>query len=141
MGSFAAKVEALTKKYQRQMRATMRGSVQKTVSIAQRIEDHGGRMHLDTGFLRASLSAHVGSMPSGESVNPDPKAGELTFQYEGEALQAALLRWEPGEVLYVGWTANYARPREARDGFLRGAVEQWDGTVDVVAATVKRGIK
>ena len=140
MGPFAAKVEALTKKYQMRMRATMRESVQKTVSIAQKIDEEGGRMRVKTGFLRASIGANVGSMPSGESVNPDPTAEDIVFKVEGEAVQAALLRWQPGEVIYVGWTANYARPREARDGFLKGAVEQWDETVDLAAAKIKRQI-
>ena len=140
MSTFSAQVTALTKKYQMQMRATMRGSVQKTVSIAQKTEEEGGRMHVDTGFLRASIGASTGEMPTGTSINPDPKADDVVFQYEGTAVAAALLRWQPGETLYVGWTANYARPREARDGFLKGAVEQWDGTVDLEAAKVKRRI-
>lgn len=137
MTNFAAKVEAMTRKYQMQMRATMRTAVQETVSLAQHVEDEGGRMRVDTGFLRASIVANTGSMPSGESVNPNSDA---KITYEGTAIAAALLRWQPGQTLYIGWTANYARPREYRDGFLRGAVEQWDGTVKTVAARIKQSL-
>lgn len=139
MSNFGAQVEAMAKKYQSQMRAAMRESVQATVSLAQRIEAEGGRMRVDTGFLRASVNASVGAMPTGISVNPDPKA-KGKVKYTGEGVGAAITRWQPGETLYIGWTANYARPREYRDGFLRGAVEQWDGTVKSVAARIKQRI-
>ena len=156
MNDFAAQVAGFAAKYQKRMRATMREAVQATVALAQQpapkagisqaalakmieVEGGAGRMRIDTGFLRASIGAQTGSMPSGESVNPDPKTPGA-FQYENAGIVAATTAWQPGETLYVGWTANYARPREARDGFLRGAVEKWDGTVDRVAAKVRKGL-
>jgi len=156
MTDFATQVAGFMEKYQKRMRATMRESVQATVALAQQpapkagisqaalakmieVEGGAGRMRIDTGFLRASIGASVGQMPSGESVNPSPKTPGA-FQYDGSSIAMALLKWQPGETLYVGWTANYARPREARDGFLRGAVEKWDGTVDRVAAKVRKGL-
>ena len=148
MSNFAATVQALSEKYQRQTRAVMRGSVQEVVSKAQRVgeskkgigggKNEGGRMRVDTGFLRASLAASTGSMPTGESVNPDPTADGVVFQYEGTDISMALLNWQAGETMYVGWTANYARPREYRDGFLRGAVEEWDGIVKNTVHNVRR---
>ena len=117
----------------------MRTAAQETVSLAQRVKNEGGRMRVDTGFLRASIQATTGEMPTGVSVNPNPDTDEV-IQWEGTAIAAALLQWQPGEVLYVGWTANYARPREYQDGFLRGAVEQWDGTVKLVATSIKQRI-
>ena len=140
MGTFSAKVEAMTKKYQMQMRVVMRDSVQTTVKMAQEIAKEGGRMRVKTGFLRASVGASIGQMPSGTSINPDPTADEVVFKVDGKAVAATLLRWQPGETLYVGWTANYARPREARDGFLRGAVERWDETVDLTVIKTKQRI-
>ena len=140
MASFGAEVTALSERYQRRMRALARTAAQETVSIAQRIEDEGGRMRVKTGFLRASIAASTGSMPSGVSVNPDPNAESEIFQYEGTTISAALLKWQPWDTLYVGWVANYARPREARDGFLRGAVEQWDQTVKIHTARIRQRI-
>lgn len=136
MTGFGAQVEAMTKKYQKQMRVLLRESAQATVSLAQRIEKEGGRMRVDTGFLRASINASVGAMPIGISVNPDPKTKDA-FKYTGDSISMALLKWQPGETLYIGWTANYARPREYRDGFLRGAVEQWDGTVKKIVTRIR----
>ena len=141
MTDFAAQVAGFAAKYQKRMRATMREAVQETVSQAQQVSAEGGRMRVDTGFLRASLGASVGQMPSGVSVNPDKNSDQKEiYSYDGTDISMALLGWQPGETLYVGWTANYARPREARDGFMRGAVEKWDGTVDRVAAKVRKGL-
>ncbi len=156
MTGFGAQVEALAKKYQMQMRAVMRTSVQETVSMAQEVGlkstassaavakaaslgEGKGRMRVDTGFLRASINARIGAMPQGVSVNPKPGEKDV-FKYDGEGLAVAITRWQPGEALYIGWTANYARPREYRDGFLRGAVEKWNGTVNRVAHNVRRRI-
>lgn len=139
MGTFSAKVAAMTKKYQMQMRVVAKESAQKTVSMAQRIDEEGGTMRVDTGFLRASLAADFGKMPSGTSENPYTEKNSVTF--EGQAIAAAIIRWNPGvETLFVGWTANYARPREYRDGFLRLAVQQWDQTVKLAAIRVKASL-
>ena len=135
MSSFAAQVEAMARKYQMQLRATAKGSVQHTVKLAQAVEKEGGRMRVDTGFLRASIAGAYDVMPHGVAVNPDPK---VKVKYDGKPIAAAIVRWKPEtQVLYIGWVANYARPREARDGFLKGATEQWDQTVNMIAAGVK----
>lgn len=135
MGSFAVRVEALARKYQMQLRMTAKGAVQHTVKLAQAVDKEGGRMRVDTGFLRASIAGAYDVMPHGVAVNPTP--GE-SVKYDGAPIAAAIVRWRPEtQVLYVGWVANYARPREARDGFLKGATEQWDQTVHMIATNVK----
>ena len=48
---------------------------------------------------------------------------------------------EIGDTVYVGWTANYARPREYRDGFLASAAQKWPDFVDKNAARARREIK
>ena len=136
MTTFAAKVAALSQEYQRRMRFVAKESVQKTISMAQRVEEEGGTMRVDTGFLRASLGADFGQMPTGTSENPYTEKNSVAFK--GEAVAAAIIRWNPGvETLFVGWTANYARPREYRDGFLRLAVQKWDQTVKLAAIQAK----
>lgn len=140
MADFGAQIEALATKYKKRMRATAKLSVERTVEIMQLTVANSGRMRVDTNFLRGSIGANIGSMPSGESVNtlkPGEKAPD-----NGEAVAAAIIRWNPerGEVLFIGYVANYARPREAKDGFLRGAVELWPRTVNEVAQKVKASI-
>ena len=135
MADFGKQVAILTGKYKKRLRATARMSVQKTVDIAQKPRSKGGRMRIDTGFLRASIAANVGSMPSGESV------GDNDVDFTGIPIAVTLITWEPAdEKIYVGWTANYARPREFQDGFMRGATELWPQTVDAAVKQVKARI-
>ena len=138
MTSFQQQVANYTKKYEKQLRATAREAVQETVAIAQTPRGAGGRMRVDTGFLRASIVAGLGRMPSG----PTQAIEDAAYNYTGTAVAAALLRWDPntGQTFFAGWSANYARPREFRDGFLRGATEQWPKTVDSAAKRVRRSI-
>ena len=140
MADFGQQVAAHAERYKKRMRAVAKESVQQTVAIAQRPRGDSGRMRVVTGFLRASIAGKVGSMPSGESestLKPPEKV-----EWNGDAISAAIARWNPdrGETIYVGWTANYARPREAHDGFMRGAVELWPRTVNEVAQKVKASI-
>ena len=134
MGNFSKQIGRFNDKFERRYRAVARTAVQDTVAIAQRPRGAGGRMPVVTSFLRASIAANVGSMPSGESVNPGGR-----FTYTGTILAESLLKWRPekGEVLYVGWVAQYSRYMEARYGFLRGATEVWDITVAKAAKKVK----
>ena len=133
MKDFGDQVADFTKKYKKRMRATARLSVEKTAEMANVPTAKGGRMRVDTGFLRSSIAARVGGMPSGPSSGDGPTAGT--------PIAVTLLQWEPDEgKVYVGWTANYARPREYRDGFMRGAVEKWPQTVDAVVRQVKARI-
>jgi len=134
MADFGQQVAAHAERYKKRMRAVAKESVQQTVAIAQQPRGEGGRMRVDTGFLRASIAGNVGSMPSGESENPGG-----AFNYEGTATSVALLKWNPelGETLYIGWVANYSKYRESQDGFLRGSVELWPRTVNEVAQKVK----
>lgn len=142
MPGFADQVAASVRKFKRRYRATARGAIQKTNSIAQETVFEGGRMRIKTGFLRASNSGAVGQMPRG------PVRGEKDGKYAvgsfvGTPVSTALLSWEPllQVPFYVGWTANYARLREANDGFLREAVGQWGETVRQVGEDARRRIR
>jgi hypothetical protein len=139
--SFADQITKHAETYRKRMRATAREAVQDTVAIAQETRGAGGRMRVDTGFLRASIQGAIGHMPSGPTTNGEDKNYPDGTVVAGEPVSVTLLKWEPGEQhLFIGWTANYARPREYQDGFLRGAVELWPTTVDVAARRVKARI-
>ena len=131
MGDFSNQIKKWGAKYERRLRAVGRGSVQEVVSIAQRPVGNGGRMRVDTGFLRASIQAGLGAMPRGPTTNDGGYGGKRKYpvgaQIDGTPVPAVLLQWDPAKPipLYIGWTANYARPREYKDGFLRGAVQKW----------------
>jgi len=144
--------------YQKRLRATTREAIQDTVDLASLTTDDGGRMPVVTSFLRASILAKVGSMPSGVSKPPktDAEAGEAGAKVAGEAVSAALTMWDLEGEFYIGWSAAYARRIEygfeGQDslgrtynqqgaGFLRGATEKWDVTVDAAAARMRLIIK
>ena len=80
-------------------------------------------------------------MPKGPSTNDKNEKYPIGSHVAGEPVAGTLLRWDPvkGETISIGWTANYARHREAQDGFLRGAVEVWDRTVNKAAKRVAAG--
>lgn len=137
MGKFTDDIRAFTRKFQDRAVVTTQIAVQDTVSMAQRTRGEGGRMRVKYGFLRASIQGSLNGMPTGPASNPEKKT--FRRQAKGEIVAAAILKWNPsyGRPIYIGWTANYARHREAQDGFLRGAVEVWDQTVQKAAAKVR----
>lgn len=123
--SFSKRISRLTARYQERANDVFRQSVQDVVEEAQTPVAKGGRMRVDTGFLRASGGAQLNRMPSGPTSGLAPAAGTT-----GEALAAVLANWKAGDVVFWGWSANYARPREYKDGFVRGAAEKWKRIVD-----------
>lgn len=99
-------------------------------------------MRIDTGFLRASIQAALGTLPSGPTRGQKGVSYPNPLPAAGEAVAATLLRWDPmTEVpFFVGWTANYARIREVRDGFLRTATGKWDIIVKTETQKVRSAI-
>jgi len=153
---FGKQMAKITAKYKARMRATAREAVQDTVDIAQTAIAKGGKMPVDTGFLRASIVANVGSMPSGKTQPTGNRKYSERQTVSGEPISVSLLKWEPGDkLLFIGWSAAYARRLEygfsGQDslgrtynqqgmGFLRGAVELWPRTVDAAAKRVRKRI-
>lgn len=138
--SFAKDCQRHTDQYRKRLNFVAKDAAQRLVNDAQRTVAKGGRLRVDTGFLRASIAAKIGGMPSGESSNPTGRIYTESETSSGVPIAAALIRWKPAtETIYIGWVANYARWREYEDGFMRGAVERWDEFVRraVNAATRK----
>jgi hypothetical protein len=137
VSDFDKQIRGFTRHYRAQLRAVAREAVQDTVAKAQTPTGDGGRMRIDTGFLRASIQAGLHDMPAGPT-QPEKGAKKNTYykQVAGEPIAVTLLRWDPNlsAPLFVGWTAEYAQVREAKDGFLTKATEVWD-------QTVKRAVK
>jgi hypothetical protein len=136
---FGGDVQRFGERYRKRIRAVARMAVQDVIEIAQTPTGDGGRMRIDTGFLRASIQAALHTMPSGEGQGKKgAKKGQYTRQVAGEPVAVALLRWDPNtsDRLFVGWTADYARARDAHDSYLTSAVELWD---QIVRRAAKRG--
>ena len=138
--NLTADIEDFVKESEERMVALMQASIQDVVENAQQPRAKGGRMRIDTGFLRASGAAAINALPSGEDQKPKD-ALPNSFTWDGEGLISALTKMKFGDVFYFGWTAHYARYRELYDGFLEGAMQQWGRIVAFNTDTLRQRIK
>lgn len=133
---FGAQVRAFAEKAKAMQSAIFRESATLLVEEANTPEGQGGRMPVDTGFLRNSSAASVEGMPADGALVP--------------ALVFATMHL--GQTVWVGWTAKYAMRMEhgfqgedslgrtyaqAGKGFARAAAQRWDFIVAEVTADVK----
>jgi hypothetical protein len=112
-------------------------SVKRVIANAQLSDDKGGRMRVDTGFLRSSGQLSLNGMPSGP-VRGDTDAAPNQYDFNVSPVVLILASASLDDTLFFGWTANYAIYREYHDGFLRLAVQMWPNIVSDVVAEVKR---
>lgn len=114
-------------------------SAQRIVEIAQTPMAEGGRMRVDTGFLRASLVAFTGDggMPAARA-NPGG-----AFAYDAGQVSLVIAGADLDDRLTFAYTANYARPREygangqSPDAFVRMAAQQWQRVVGEVCVEAR----
>lgn len=133
----AADVDEWVQESEARMLAVARESIQDLVNEMQRPREKGGRMPVDTGFLRNTGAANIGSMPTGESDKPDDaKRGQ--YRWKGDRLVAVLAQLKLGDTIYFGWTAHYARYQELYNGFMEGPLQHWGRIVAFNVDKLKR---
>ena len=140
--SCAADIEDIIAVSEKRMIALMRASLQDVINEAQLATGKGGRMRVDTGFLRASGQASLTGLPTGPSMKPDEATRHSVD--DGSAatnITVQLGQLKMGATFYFGWTANYARYRELYDGFLEGALQNWSRIVAFNTDTIRQRIK
>lgn len=127
--TLVADIEDFIQKSEDRMLAVMRGSLRDMVTDMQTPTAKGGRMRVDTGWLRLSGRSSLTGMPAGEGAKP---AGSVPgqYQWDGEALNATLLNMKLGDTFHWGWVANYAPYRELYDGFMDTAIQNWQSYVN-----------
>lgn len=132
--TFSADVDAWTRKSQDRMLRVAKTATLAVIEDAQRPVAKGGRMRVDTGFLRASGQVSLTGMPVGPS-----RATDTVFDNPDDDPNVILTigRAQLGDTIWFGWTANYAIYREAHDGFLGIAVQKWQELVDAAVRKVK----
>jgi len=133
---FGEQVWAFAEKAKQRQLAIFRESAQALMEEANTQEGEGGKMPVDTGFLRNSSAASVDGMPSDAAGEP-----ALVF--------AAL---ELGQTVWAGWTAVYALRMEhgfygedslgrlyaqSGKGFARAAAQNWTFIVERATQAVK----
>lgn len=127
--------------------AIFQESTQELVQIAQTTRSEGGRMRVDTGFLRNSINASTAAMPQ---IDPKAKPAKgSSYSYNSSSINAIIAGTKLGDTIYVGWTAAYAAAREfgvhltntdfvqGPDAFARTAAQQWPDIVERKTAELK----
>lgn len=127
--TLTADIEAFVRKSETRLLAVVRNSLQDVVTDVQTPMAEGGRMRVDTGFLRASGRAATDGFPSGPNIKPTGATAN-SIVYDGQSVTAVLLDLKLGETFYFGWTADYAAVRELHDGFLETAMQNWQQYVN-----------
>ena len=132
-GSLVADLEEIIDRTEQKMIDVMRASLKDLVENMQTPPAKGGRMRVDTGWLRNSGRASLEGFPSGVGARPaDAPVGQYTGIYDkwtpGD-LDAVLPVMKLGDTFYWGWVANYASVRETYDGFMDLAIQNWQGYV------------
>lgn len=123
---FSATVDAWIKESNARLTAVARQSIQDVIDTAQTPTAKGGLMRVDTGFLRASGRLSLNGMPSG----PVRAAPDTNYDWQPTIATAELGKIEIGMSIFFGWTAHYAKYREAYDGFLYAALQKWQEIVN-----------
>ena len=120
----------------KKMFAVFKDSCQDLIEEASTPVNAGGKMRVDTGFLRSTGSGAINAVPRGESEGRKRLPGEIGVLIEYKdynftsSLQSLLLKMKPNDIIYWGWSAFYAPIRELYDGFLISACENWKNYVD-----------
>ena len=136
MAGFAAQVSRFVRQTEARMDTVVKESAQRVISIAQTPRSEGGRMPVVTGFLRNTGSVAVNVVPSGPARNQSSDAGEWDI---GDT-QLTIANARPGDTIYFGWSAIYARRMEEKYGFVEAVAMQWPSIVAQVAREVEQRI-
>lgn len=142
--TLVADVEEIIAVCEVRMTDMVRQSLQDMINDMQTPTAKGGKMRVKTGFLRASGQASLNGMPTGPSrpVTDGPSNYRSPDEYSSvSSVSLALAQLEIGATFFFGWTANYARYREAYDGFLEAAIQNWRQYVNKNTNLIRERIK
>ena len=132
--SFGAQMRNWRNKTEQRMELVFQESIQELGDEANTLDDKGGNMPFDTGFLVNSLVAAINSEPVGESS----PTNALQSKWDNTAFILAVNKAKIGDRVTIGWTANYAIYMEARFGYMRLAAQNWPQIVKKVTRRVDK---
>ena len=131
-GTFKQQMNAITNNIQERLLGALKNTIRKTVEEAQTPVKEGGKMRVDTGFMRWSGTAALNHIPAGLRKGRLRKKGEegVLPEYSmkeagGKMLNTVLADMKIGDTFYFGWTAEYAPHWEMYDGFVVSAVNNF----------------
>ena len=93
-------------------------------------------MPIDVGFLRSSAVGALNVVPSGRSEQSEGNNEEWA-----KGISLVIDQARPSDVIFLGWSANYARLMEARYGFMKTAAGQWPQIVRGVVQEAKARVR
>ncbi len=133
MGEFSATAESWVTEVPERIVAVRNASVQDLADIMTTPVAKGGRMRVDTGFLRASLTASTTSIPL---INPQARPADGQTYLPDNELSLVIAGAGPNDSIFLGFVAAYAAIREfgprgqPGDAFVGDAVLKWQPIVD-----------
>ena len=141
--SFDTQVDQIVANTKEKLLFVVKDSLDNLIEEIQTPVAKDGKMHVDTGFLRHSAVASVNEIPSGEVRGRRRRKGEIGVleEYSGDRagpIGVKISQVEIGDIFYFGWSANYAKIREAYDGFLEAGLMNWQKHVDNAINKLKR---
>lgn len=148
--SFTDQVRDMVGDSKTALKGVVRASIQDVIneaqkpgpSVARPSGGKGGRMPVDTGFLRASGAGSLTGWPSGVSNKPaNIDRAELTYTYIDGDVRAEIAKLDIGDTFYFGWTAEYALALNVRYGFLDAALQNWPMYVNKRAKEASKRMK
>ena len=126
--NFKAQVDKFTVDTEEKFLIVIKDSIQDLVKEATKSEEYGGKMHVDTGFLRSTGTGAINQIPRGPDQGRKRNPGETGVIYHSDpvgSIQGLLPKLKIGDTFYYGWTAHYASIREMYDNFLKSASQKW----------------
>jgi len=102
-------------------------------SVANPSGGAGGKLPIETGFLRSSFAVSFDGMPSG----PSRGVPKMIYAYDDSQVTLKLAGVEVGKTIYAGWCADYAIFAEERYGFCRSAGANWQQIVSAATDRAK----
>ena len=114
--------------------AVFKAAAQDTIKQAQTSYNKSGFMPIDTSFLVNSGNATIDTFPSGPSEKPKDYALQ---EWNATETVTTINRIKEGQVLWFGWSANYAIYMENKFKFMRKAAQSWPDHVNKRAAQLK----
>ncbi len=140
--TFEIQIDRFVADTEKKLLAVTQSAIQSVVDESQTSIFKGGKIPVDTGFLRASGVAEINQIPTGLGRGRHRKKGETGVLPEyasfGESVPPSLARLKIGDFFVFGWTAKYARLMEIKYGFLESALQNWQSHVDAAVKRLKK---
>lgn len=139
MTEFSASIASWVAKSEKLIEAVVKESSQRVVNEMQKSRASGGRIPVDTGFLRASLVPSINVT----AVTLRENAGGVVSGDPDSQVALKLAGMKLGDTFYAVYGANYAAAvnygsqGRAPAGFVEGATSQWSTIVNSVTIELK----